>query len=128
MTTVDGGLRSTSAMSLLKYFDKEIKIPQNISSRLQPNHPPWKRCLEKELTELRADLSELNKMSAIRLQNKKVGRELNEKYRIQDKGLSHIIEDIKQREKAKTHTIQRYTNRNKGYQQNKLFQTKPTEG
>ena len=101
----------------------EIEIPQNNPSKRQPNQPPWKRCLEKQLTELRADLSKINEMSASRLQNKKVRKELNEKYRIQEKGLNHIIEDVKQRVKAKAHKIQRYMNRNKGYQQNKLFQT-----
>ena len=44
-------------------------------------------------------------------------------YRIQEKGLNHIIKDVKQKVKAKAHKIQRYTNRNKGYQQNKIFQT-----
>ena len=67
-------------------------------------------------------MSKLNEMSASRLQNLKVRKELNEKYRIQEKGLNHIT-DVKQRVKAKSYKIQRYTNRNKGYQQNKLFQT-----
>ena len=62
-------------------------------------------------------------MFASILQNKEVRKELNEKYRIQEKGLHHIIEDVKQRVKAKAHKIQKETNRNKGYQQNKLFQT-----
>ena len=61
-------------------------------------------------------------MSASRLQNIKVRKKLNEKYRIQEKGLNNIIEDVKQRLKAKAHKIQRYTNRSKGYQQSKLFQ------
>ena len=100
----------------------EIKIPQDNPSKKQPNQPPLKRRLEKQLTELRADLSKLNEMSASRLQNKKVRKELGEKYRIQEKGLNHIIEDVKQRVKAKAHKIQRYINKNKGYQQNKLFQ------
>ena len=66
-------------------------------------------------------MSKLNEMSASRKQNKKVRKELNEKYRIHEKGLNHIMEDVKQRVKAKAHEIQRFTNRNKGYQQNKLF-------
>ena len=45
----------------------EIRIPQNSQSKQKPNQPPWKRCLEKQLTELRADLSKLNEMSASRL-------------------------------------------------------------
>ena len=68
-------------------------------------------------------MSKLNEMSASRLQNKNVRKELNKKYRIQEKGLKYIIEDVKQRLEDKAHKIQRYTNRNKGYQQNKLFQT-----
>ena len=79
--------------------------------------------LEKQLTELRADLSKLNEMSATRLQNKKIRKGINEKYRIQEKGLNYIIRDVKQRVKAKAHKIPRYTNRNKGYQQSKPFQT-----
>ena len=30
----------------------EIKIPQNNPSKRLPNQPPWKRCLENQLTEL----------------------------------------------------------------------------
>ena len=100
-----------------------IKIPQNSPSKWQSNQPPWKRHLGKQLTELRADLRKLNEMSSSRLQNKKVRLELNEKYRIKEKGLNHITEDVKQRVKAKAYKILRYTNRNEGYQQNKLFQT-----
>ena len=40
-------------------------------------------------------MSKLNETSASRLQNKKVRKELNEKYRIQQKGLNHSIEDVK---------------------------------
>ena len=42
---------------------------------------------------------------------------------LKKKVLNHFIEDVKQRGEAKAHKIQRYTNRNKGYLQNKLFQT-----
>ena len=41
-------------------------------------------------------------MSASRLQNKKVRKELNEKYRIQEKDLNHNIEDVKQRVKGQS--------------------------
>ena len=77
-----------------------------------------KRRLEKQLAELRADLSKQNGISSSRLQNKKVRKEQDKEYRIQEKGLNHIIEDVKQRVKAKADQIQRYTSRNKGYQQN----------
>ena len=40
-------------------------------------------------------MSKLNEMSANRLQNKNVRKKLNEKYKIQEKGLNHIIGDTK---------------------------------
>ena len=86
----------------------EAKIPQNSPSKRQPNQPPWKRRLEKQLTELRAYLSKLDEMSASKLQSKKIRKELNIKYRIQEKGLYHVMEDVKQRVKANAHKIQRY--------------------
>ena len=49
-------------------------------------------------------------------------KELNEKYKIQEKGLNHITDDVKQRVKAKALKIHRYTNMNKGYLQNKINQ------
>ncbi|MEO1255298.1 MAG: reverse transcriptase family protein, partial [Bacteroidota bacterium] len=85
------------------------------------SQPPWKRRLGKQVAELRADLSKLKEMADKKLKNKKKKEELNERYNIQAKGLNNIIEDLKQRIKAKSFKIQRYSNRNKGYQQNKLF-------
>ena len=81
----------------------QLNLSQNSPSKWASNQPPFKRCLEKQLTELRAELSRLNEMSVSRLQKKKVGKELNEKYRIQGKGLNYITEDVKQRVKAKAH-------------------------
>ena len=69
------------------------------------------------------ELMEIKFPCSVCKQTEQESKELNEKYRIQEKSLNHIIDDVKQRVKAKAHKIQRYTNRNKGYQQNKLFQT-----
>ena len=73
----------------------EIRIhPKNLTKQHQ-NIPPWKKRLEQQLTELRADLSKLNEMYAGRLKGKKTKEMLNEKYKIQEKGLNQIIEDVK---------------------------------
>ena len=45
----------------------ELRIPEDNLRKQQPNTPPWKKRLDKQLTELRADLSKLNEMSAGRL-------------------------------------------------------------
>ena len=102
----------------------EIKLPsKNQPSRKGMRQPPWKRRLENQVTEMRGDLSKLKEMADNNLKNKKKINELCKKFQIKQKGLDYIMEDLKQRIKAKAHKIQRYSNRNKGYLQNKLFQT-----
>ena len=87
------------------------------------NQPPWKRRLEKQISDMRADLSKLKEIADDKLRNKNKKKELYARYNVLEKGLNTIMEDLKQRIKAKSYKIQRYSNRNKGYQQNKLFQT-----
>ncbi|XP_066955212.1 uncharacterized protein [Macrobrachium rosenbergii] len=84
---------------------------------------PWKRLLEKQIMVMRSDLSKLKEMAKKRIRSKKTREALNEKYKVQEKGLNNTIEDIKMRIKAKVRKIQQCMNRNKGYQQNKLFRT-----
>ena len=92
--------------------------------RNQPNQqPPWKRRLQKQLTEMRGDLSKLKEIKSRRLRKEKIREQMEKKYNIQEKGLNHIIETQGQRIKAVAYKIQRYENRNKGFQQNKLFET-----
>ncbi|XP_068233632.1 uncharacterized protein [Palaemon carinicauda] len=100
-----------------------IRTPTQPTQQKPKQQPPWKRHLEKQIMVIRSDLSKLKEMEKKRLRSKKTMEELNKKYKIQAKGLNNIIEDVKQRLKAKAHKIQRYINRNKGCQQNKLLGT-----
>ena len=87
------------------------------------SQPPWERRLNTQIEEMRRDLSRLKELADNRMKKKKRIEELYDKYKIQEKGLNHVIEDIKQRIKSKTYKVQRYINRNEGYKQNKLFET-----
>ena len=49
--------------------------------------------------------------------------ELERKYKISENGLKHVSEDLKQRITAKATKIQRYKNRNKQFQQNRLLES-----
>ena len=73
--------------------------------------------------DMRADLSRMKEMKEKKLRSNKARTDLEQRYKIQEKGLNSVMEDVKQRLKAKAYKIQRYENRNKGYQQNKLFET-----
>ena len=73
--------------------------------------------------DMRADLSRMKEMKGKKLRSSKPRKDLEQRYKIQEKGLNSVMDDVKQRLKAKAYKIQRYENRNKGYQQNKLFET-----
>ena len=48
---------------------------------------------------------------------------LNEKYKVNAKGIRVVIEELKQRVKAKSAKIRKYEDRNNAFQQNRLFQS-----
>ena len=99
----------------------EIRPPTTQNSNGSQKIPPWKKRLEIQLHKMRGDLSKIKEMAKGRMKNESKIKEMKEKYRIEQKGLEYVEEDLKQRIKAKSHQIHRYMNRNKGYQQNKLF-------
>ena len=101
----------------------EAQAPSRPQSGHRPRQPPWKRRLNKQIMDMRADLSRMREMKENNLRSSKARNDLEQKYKIQEKGLNNVMEDVKQRLKAKAHKVQRYENRNKGYQQNKLFET-----
>ena len=82
----------------------------------------WKRRLESQIKGLRHDLSRVEAQLQGRSLNE-YHRELERKYKIPENGLKRVSGDLKQRITAKASKIQRYQNRNKQFQQNRLFET-----
>ena len=84
--------------------------------------PWWKRRLEKQVRELNIDLGRVNTV----IQNGKIKRkyknDLKRRYKIRQKGLKTVKEEIKQRISAKVGKIKRYSSRINQYQQNRVFQ------
>ena len=83
----------------------------------------WKQRLESLIKGLRRDLSRVEALLQGRLVKEYHRGELERKYKISENGLKHVSEDLKQRVTAKATKIQRYQNRNKQFQQNRLFET-----
>ena len=83
--------------------------------------PWWKRRLEGRVKELCKDLSRVNIMMDGEKIKQRHRTYLQEKYKIKQKGIATVKEEISQRIKATVGKIKRYSNRINQYQQNRTF-------
>ena len=71
---------------------------------------------------MRKDISKLErKMRNESVANKGLAQ-IRQKYKVQEKGLKVVIEELKQRVTAKASKLRRYDQRIKQYRQNRMFQ------
>ena len=101
---------------------KESGIKGNVQ-KTKSKQPYWKRRLENGIGKLRKELSKIESWFTGRWKkkNKEVKEKLNRKYKIKERGLKHVMEEIKQRILAKVAKVKRYIQRNQQYNQNKMF-------
>ena len=85
--------------------------------------PPAKRRVMQQIDELRKHLSWIEEIVKGKLKNKNSKETLEKKYNLTEKGTAAVREDLKQRIKAKSATIERFEARTKAYKQNRLFNT-----
>ena len=86
--------------------------------------PYWKRRIENDIRRLRKDLSRIEdwfKGCWTKKQTKEK-EELRKRYKLREKGFKLVMEELKQRIKAKAFKVKRYTSRIQQYRQNRLFQ------
>ena len=83
----------------------------------------WKKRLEGQVTQLRKDISRLERMKPGELNNTAIREELERRYSLNKKGLSVVLEELKQRVLAKSQKIRRYQDRTEQYKQNRMFQS-----
>ena len=84
---------------------------------------PAKRRVMQQIEEMRKHLAWIEEMIKGKLKNRNSKETLEKKYNITEKGTAAVKEDLKQRIKAKSATIERFEARAKAYRQNKLFNT-----
>ena len=99
-----------------------VKLSQS-KHRPKDNIPWWKRRLEGQIKELRKDLSRIEQMNKGAMKDSDIRNRLMEKYRVRGKGMSVVIEEVKQRIKAKAAKVKRYDDRVKQFRQNNLFRS-----
>ena len=85
--------------------------------------PHWRRRILEKLKALRKDLGQLNRMERNELQNEGTKSNLERKYRIEEKGIVVIHEEVQQRLVATGAKLERYDNRTEQYRQNHLFES-----
>ncbi len=84
--------------------------------------PWWKRRINNDIKELRAVISKLERRQNSEMRRNRGMDYIYNKYRIKEKGLSVVIEELKQRVVAKAAKVKRYEARNEQQRQNRLFE------
>eukprot|EP00795_Rhopilema_esculentum_P006840 gene6840-biopygen8293 len=84
--------------------------------------PWWKRRISESINELRKHINILEREKRGEVSKKGKYHELSKKYNITRKGISTVIEELKQRMQAKAFKLRRYEQRTRQYQINRMFQ------
>ena len=84
--------------------------------------PLWKRRIEDKIIQVRKDISHLEEMRKGTVLKQRIIEELHRRHPLlKKKGLPCIIEELKQRLRAKAAKIKRFQRRSERYHQNRLF-------
>ena len=84
--------------------------------------PWWKRRIINDIKELRTVVSQLERRQNNEMRSNRAMKYIDDKYRVREKGVSVVIEELKQRVVAKAAKVKRYDARNEQQRQNRLFE------
>ena len=79
--------------------------------------------MKKQIKDLESDITRLEQWRVDKLESKYWKVRLQKKYFVKNKGISTVIEELKQRVKAIKAKIRKYDARNDTFHQNRLFET-----
>ena len=101
------------------------EVAMKKSNTKKKKEPFWKRSILRDISRLRMDLSRIEAWFAGRWKNDKNKEKdlLDQKYGLRRKGVTLVMEELKQRITAKATKVKRYGNRIKEFQDNRNFQT-----
>ena len=88
-----------------------------------PEEPRWKKRIKDNINSMRKDLSRLDRWSKDELHNEGTKIQLGNRYKIKDKGLIVVTEELKQRMVATSSKLRKYEARAEQYVQRRMFQT-----
>ena len=120
LTTINQ-MQHTAALLIIN----KITPPKPATSRKARGGPPaWQQRLQKQIDQLRGDISIITKYTKGNTTNKirrKLKTILKKHRKIADEQLIACKEDLKQPLQAKAQRIRRYTKRSEQYKENKMF-------
>ena len=101
------------------------RLGEKISSNMSPEKrkaPLWKRRIEDKIIQVRKDISHLEEMRKGTVLKQRIREELYRRHPLlKKKGLPCMVEELKQRLRAKAAKIKRFQRRGERYHQNRLF-------
>ena len=101
-----------------------VKHKRKQNSVRKPNKPKWQVKIDKEIENLRKEISLLEELQKDKEIRSGKARKVIRKYRIESNDkIPAIKEELKQRVQVKAQRVRRYVKRNKFYRQNKIFET-----
>ena len=101
------------------FVAKELGLKQ--TTQKQSKMPWWQRRIEGDIKRIRKDINLLEKEKRGELMKSGKMEQLEKKYNIKGKGITTVLEELKQRILAKAAKIKRYDQRRTQYKQNILF-------
>ena len=108
------------------YAAKELGLKEQRKDA-QKNELCFKRKIKGDIKVLRRDITILERKRKNQLKDVVKYTDLQRRYWIKKKGLTTVMEELKQRLKAKTEKIKRYQLRIHQYKQNRTFTTDQKE-
>ena len=118
--TETNALMYAGAKLVTELMGKKTEINTTTERR---STPPAKRRVMQQINEMRKHLSWIEEIIKGNLKNRTNKETLEKKYNLTERGTLAVKEDLKQRIKAKSATVERFEARIKSYKQNKLFNT-----
>ena len=99
------------------------RLGVKMSKRDAAKEPWWKRRLEDQIKQLRKDIARVEILKNGGKIKSRFRVLLQKKYWLKQKGHKRVMEELKQRIKAKAAKVKRYKNRIEQFRQNRLFNT-----
>ena len=85
--------------------------------------PFWRRRICEKQTKIKRDLGQVDRIKKGELRNEATKQRLERTYKLKEKGIETVLEELKQRALAIKAKLNRYDKRTKQYRQNRLFET-----
>ena len=114
-TTETNNLINAASM----YVAKELGLKQTTQKQIKM--PWWQRRIEGDIKRIRKDINLLEREKRGELRKSGKMKQLEKKYNIKGKGITTVLEELKQRILAEAAKIKRYDQRRTQYKQNILF-------